>query len=87
MRRGRGSRNVDEDKPRLGPHGLSGGAFRPLSDGDLARTHETALELLADLGLSQATPSMIELVRGRGGRLTDERVTAAHPGADSHLGG
>lgn len=38
--------------------GLVGGQYRPLSHAEMARIHELVLRLLADLGLSQITPSL-----------------------------
>ena len=52
--------------------GVEGGRFTPLSEAEAALVHETALDLLEDLGLGQATPDMIRLVRARGGRLSGE---------------
>ena len=52
--------------------GVEGGRYRPLSDDGLARMHATVLDLLERVGLSQAIPSMVELVSARGGRLTDD---------------
>jgi len=51
--------------------GVEGGRYRPLSDENLARMHATVLDLLERIGLTQAIPSMIELVCAHGGRLTD----------------
>ncbi len=52
--------------------GVEGGRYRPLSDTDVIRLHDTVLDLLERIGLSQAIPSMIERVCAHGGRLTDE---------------
>ena len=52
--------------------GVEGGCYRPLSAENLDRMHATVLDLLERIGLSQAIPSMIELVCARGGRLTDD---------------
>ena len=52
--------------------GVEGGRYRPLSDSDVERLHQTVLDLLERIGLSQAIPSMIELVCARGGRLTED---------------
>ncbi|WP_282610646.1 trimethylamine methyltransferase family protein [Pelagibius sp. Alg239-R121] len=80
MRRGRRTR-IDEDaeaaaltRPVIGPV-AEGGRFRPLSDPEEASVHEAVLDLLENLGLSQAIPSMIEKVTAEGGRLThDDRL-------------
>lgn len=51
--------------------GLTAGRYSPLSAPETERTHEAVLDLLSTLGLSQATPTMIELVCERGGKLDD----------------
>lgn len=51
---------------------MPGGRFRPLSDTEQSEVHNAALALLESLGISQATPSMVERVTSRGGRLTDD---------------
>ena len=50
--------------------GMQGGRYAPLSTPDMDRIHEAALELLEDIGLSEAIPSCIERVCKAGGRLT-----------------
>lgn len=52
--------------------GVSGGRYRPLSDDEECNIYECVLVLLEELGLGQATPSMIDLVVARGGHLTDD---------------
>ena len=52
--------------------GLIGGAFRPLNDQALADVNEAVLHLLEALGLSQASPSMIEKVCAQGGTFTED---------------
>ncbi|MGB0506881.1 MAG: trimethylamine methyltransferase family protein [Pikeienuella sp.] len=74
-RRGRDRRAAEEDAPPEQPAvwpGLSGGQFAPLSPDELETCHEAVLALLETLGLSQATPSMIQLVCEAGGSLTDD---------------
>ena len=75
-RRGRRSGPARPDtRPAVWP-GVAGGRYRPLSDADAARVHEAVLLLLADVGLSQAIPPMVERVTARGGRHTgDGRLT------------
>jgi len=62
---------VDEKPPVWG--GINGGAFRPLSDANLAEVNEAVLSLLETLGLSQASASMIEKVCAKGGTYTDDK--------------
>ncbi|MBC6406191.1 MAG: trimethylamine methyltransferase family protein [Rhodospirillales bacterium] len=75
-RRGRASRvaaaDSEEEIPPVWP-GLSGGAFRPLSDRDSAEVNEAVLHLLETLGLSQASSSMIEKVCAAGGSYNEDR--------------
>ncbi|MEL6282568.1 MAG: trimethylamine methyltransferase family protein [Pseudomonadota bacterium] len=52
--------------------GVMGGRFRPLSDRDVERVHETALRILEEIGLTSATPRCVETVTRAGGRLTDD---------------
>lgn len=54
--------------------GLKGGLYKPLSQSDMERIHETALRLLEEVGFAQAIPSMIERVKKAGGTLTDGRL-------------
>jgi len=46
--------------------GMSGGRFRPLSDEDISRINEAVMETLETIGLSQATPSCIEICTAAG---------------------
>ncbi len=49
--------------------GMSGGAYRPLSDGQLADVFDAALGLLEDLGMGDPTPEITGLVTAAGGRI------------------
>ncbi|MDU8927199.1 trimethylamine methyltransferase family protein [Alisedimentitalea sp. MJ-SS2] len=55
-RRSRG-KSVAAPPPPVLP-GMVGGHYRPMSDAEMIRIHELVLQLLADLGLSQVTPSL-----------------------------
>lgn len=75
-RRGRSQRiavdaETEATHPPVWP-GVLGGRYQPLSPEEADRVHEAALRLLEDLGLSQATPAMIDLVTGADGTLTPE---------------
>ncbi len=52
--------------------GMPGGAHKPLSEGQCDDVFEAALGLLADLGMGQATPEIIEAVTANGGRMDDD---------------
>ncbi len=76
-RRGRRRRHKQEEPggeitpPPVWP-GVGGGRYRPLSDSEESQVGDCVLNLLENLGLSQATASMIKLVVAHGGRLTDD---------------
>ncbi len=46
--------------------GMVGGQYKPLTDLDMQRIHETALKLLGTVGLGQAIPTCIEAMTARG---------------------
>jgi len=76
-RRGRSARREEraaELPPEMKPvrPGLEGGLYKPLSDNDLKRIHEAALDILARIGLSEAIPSCVDLVTAAGGTLSEE---------------
>jgi len=52
--------------------GMTGGRFRPLSDGDMARIHDMALRTLEEIGLSEAPPSGIAAMTAAGAILGDD---------------
>ena len=52
--------------------GLQGGLYKPLSQEDILRIHETVLKLLGELGLSQITPSLEKRALAAGCRVTDQ---------------
>ena len=62
----------EEDKP-VRP-GLEGGRYYPLTDAEVKRIHEAALDVLANLGLSQAIPSCVDIVTAGGGKYADGRL-------------
>ena len=49
--------------------GLSGGTYKPLSDADIARIHQAALQVLAEVGLADAPPSGIDHLTRAGAEL------------------
>ena len=46
--------------------GMSGGQYAPLSEANVLRIHEAALDALETIGLSQAPPSGVEILTGAG---------------------
>ena len=57
------SRPIPMDEAAVRP-GMSGGQYKPLSDHDMQRIHETALKLLETVGLGQAIPTCRRETRG-----------------------
>lgn len=64
-------RRAPEPPINAAPPGQIGGAYRPLSDADIARIWEAALTLLADLGMGAAPPLLVEAATARGARVTE----------------
>ena len=52
--------------------GMSGGTFKPLTDAQVLRIHETALRALEEIGLADAPPSGIEILTGAGAVLGND---------------
>lgn len=52
--------------------GMTGGRYKPLNDADISKIHLAALDVLATIGMEDATPSFIKLVCDAGGSLTSE---------------
>ncbi|MBT6512222.1 MAG: methyltransferase, partial [Rhodospirillaceae bacterium] len=46
--------------------GLEGGTFRPFSDGDMDKIHNTAMRALEEVGLADAPPSGVEILKNAG---------------------
>ncbi len=59
-----------EDQRAVRP-GLSGGAYKPLTDSDMSSIFEAALDLLEDLGMADPIPDFIEAVTAAGGFVDD----------------
>ncbi|WP_424942831.1 trimethylamine methyltransferase family protein [Aliiroseovarius crassostreae] len=52
--------------------GMEGGTYRPLSDADILRIHNAALEALETIGLADAPPSGVEYMTKAGAILGDD---------------
>lgn len=52
--------------------GMEGGRYKPLSDVDVMRVHEAALDVLANIGLADAIPSCLDYLLPKGCTLSDE---------------
>ena len=61
-------RKLREAGPAQAPvrAGLKGGAFKPLSERDVERIHQTALDVLANVGVADPPPEMLELALAKG---------------------
>ena len=63
-------REAGPERRAIGP-GMTGGAYRPLSDGDVRRIHEKALELLENVGMAGAFPEFRDLALAKGCRMNE----------------
>lgn len=52
--------------------GMSGGTYKPLSDAEVQRIHNAALEALETIGLADAPPSGVEILTRAGAILKDD---------------
>ncbi|MCH7600064.1 MAG: trimethylamine methyltransferase family protein [Myxococcales bacterium] len=52
--------------------GLEGGAYKPLSDRDIERIHDTALNVLANIGIGDPIPEILECTLPKGCTLDDK---------------
>lgn len=52
--------------------GIEGGRYKPLDENAIMAVHETAMRILAEVGLRGATPRCVETVCAAGGNLTDD---------------
>lgn len=62
---------IPEDQKPVRP-GLSSGRYQPLSQEQVLRIHEAAIETLETIGFANSLPSCIELVTAAGGSLTSD---------------
>jgi trimethylamine--corrinoid protein Co-methyltransferase len=62
---------IPEEKRAVQP-GMTGGRYLPLTEAEVKRVHEAALDVLEQIGLCDAIPSCIDMVTAAGGRLTEE---------------
>ena len=54
----------------VGP-GVSGGRYKPLTEADIARIHQTMLDVLEKIGLGDPPPAVRELALSHGGRINE----------------
>lgn len=68
--------------------GQPGGRFVPLSEAEADRIIDAALELLADLGMAEAPPGLLELAVGAGCRIDErERLLLPRPLVEDMIAG
>jgi trimethylamine:corrinoid methyltransferase-like protein len=58
-------REANNAPKAVGP-GLKGGSYKPLSDRDLARIHETVLDVLEKIGIGDPPTELVELAEAKG---------------------
>jgi len=66
---GRAGRHAVRKKGTVGMAvhaGLEGGTYKPLSDRDIERIHDTALNVLANIGIGEPIPEMLEYALPKG---------------------
>lgn len=60
--------------------GMPGGAYRPLSEADVRRIHDTALDVLAGIGIGEPTPEVLRYALPAGCELgADNRLRIPRP--------
>jgi len=70
-RAGRKAQRSSENQVPVVQAGMSGGAYKPLQDTDLEKIHQAALEILATLGIAEATPEVIQIATECGCTVSD----------------
>jgi trimethylamine--corrinoid protein Co-methyltransferase len=71
---GRAGRHAKRKKGSAGMAvhpGIEGGAYKPLSDRDIDRIHDTALNVLANIGIGEPIPEILEYALPKGCTLND----------------
>ena len=67
----RARREMAAPSKAVGP-GLKGGSYKPLTDRDLARIHETVLDVLEKIGIGDPPPEVWALAEAKGCWLNDQ---------------
>ncbi len=62
-REGRKAQRRTKNQIKVVQAGMSGGAYKTLQDKDLKKIHHAALDILATVGLAEATPEVIALAK------------------------
>ena len=77
VRRGREARRLkraeaQQQRARVVWPGLEGGIYKPLSQREVERIHEGALQILERVGMGDATPDIRDLAREKGCEISDD---------------
>ena len=76
---------LPDDQQPVQP-GMSGGRYQPLTQPEVQRIHEAVLDVLENIGLSQAIPSCVEIVTKAGGKVNSEgRLTFPRALVEDHI--
>lgn len=67
----RASRAIDTPSLAVWP-GLSGGQYRPLTDADIARIYDAALDILENIGIGEPIPEILNYALAGGCTLDDD---------------
>lgn len=75
-RRGRAARVTARevaqlDRVKVVWPGIAGGIYKPLTDREVERIHQSALDVLEKVGMGDASPEVIELARAKGLEIAD----------------
>ncbi len=76
-RRQRNSRERMKEKRRQqpvlnpAPAGPTGGRYRPLSEAQVKQVYQTSLRMLAELGMGEAPPALVEQAMAKGARINE----------------
>lgn len=66
--------------------GMAGGRYRPLSDADVGKIHNAALDILEQIGLADAPPSGVELLAQAGATINGNgRITFSRALVEDHI--
>ena len=63
---------MNDGKPKVVYPGLEGGRYKPFTQREMERIHETVLDVMENYGFAQATPAMREIITAAGGWMTDD---------------
>ncbi|MBY8975503.1 trimethylamine methyltransferase family protein [Rhodobacteraceae bacterium NNCM2] len=68
------ARAPEAAQPNPCPPGQTGGQYRPLSEADMNAIYQTALRLLAELGMGEVPPGLADRATAAGARMRDGRL-------------